>query len=121
MFALLLRALHLVVIVFVLVTPHITWPADQVIPILLTHFVTCISLMVHWAFNDNTCFLTLLESKISGVPMDETLMQQIVSPIYTMSHDTYGAIAWTVTIVNSFISGKKLLELFCVSKEQQQI
>jgi hypothetical protein len=47
-------------------------------------------LFVHWAFNDDTCFLTNLEQAMTGIPKERTFMGRLVGPIYNLSDDTIG-------------------------------
>lgn len=48
----------------------------------LLYLMVCVSLLVHWFFNDDTCFLTLVESRLSGKPISEGFIYSIVSPVY---------------------------------------
>ena len=41
--------------------------------------------MIHWALNNDTCVLTLIESKLRGKKDNETFMGRLVKPIYNIS------------------------------------
>ena len=41
--------------------------------------------MIHWALNNDTCVLTIIESKLRGKKDNETFMGRLVKPIYNIS------------------------------------
>jgi hypothetical protein len=43
------------------------------------------TLKVHWYANDDTCALTLMEQKLTGVKKSESFVNQVVNPIYKIS------------------------------------
>ena len=47
-------------------------------------------LFLHWALNDDTCFLTNLEHAVTGEPKERTFMGRLVGPIYNLSDDIIG-------------------------------
>lgn len=42
----------------------------------------------HWILNDDTCFLTHLESRCRNVSINKTFMQRLIGPIYNMNRDS---------------------------------
>lgn len=48
------------------------------------------TLFVHWALNDDTCFLTNLEQAMTNTPKERTFMGRLVGPIYNLSDDAIG-------------------------------
>jgi len=42
----------------------------------------------HWAINDDTCALTLLESRLTGVEEKHTFFGRLMSPIYNIDNQT---------------------------------
>jgi hypothetical protein len=72
------RVVHALVVLFVVATPLLA--SDRMV--LLFHALVCVSLMLHWRLNDDTCVLTLLECRLRGVDRKESFMQRLVSPIY---------------------------------------
>lgn len=80
MLATLIRTLHIFLILFVLLGAFLEDPI-----ILLLHFTTCFTILIHWRYNDNTCALTLMESKLRGIPAETSFMYSLVSPVYTPS------------------------------------
>ena len=47
-------------------------------------------LFLHWALNDDTCFLTNLEHMVTDTPKERTFMGRLVGPIYNLSDDAVG-------------------------------
>ena len=47
-------------------------------------------LFLHWAFNDDACFLTNLEQAMTDTPKERTFMGRLVGPIYNLSDDAIG-------------------------------
>jgi hypothetical protein len=47
-------------------------------------------LFLHWALNDDTCFLTNLEQIMTDEPKERTFMGRLVGPIYNLSDDHIG-------------------------------
>jgi hypothetical protein len=81
--------LHLLFIVFVTTTPFIT---DS--PFLLLYYCFILFfVMVHWYLNDDTCVLTLLESRLRGKKNTDTFMGRLLKPIYNVSSDEIKYIA----------------------------
>ena len=47
-------------------------------------------LFFHWAVNDDTCALTLLESWATNTPKERTFVGRMISPIYNIPDDQIG-------------------------------
>jgi len=73
--------LHLLFIIFVTTTPFMT---DNPF-ILLYYCFILFFVMVHWYLNNDTCVLTLLESRLRGKKDDDTFMGKLIKPIYNIS------------------------------------
>jgi len=80
----LVRVLHVALILFIIVTPFITtsWSIRAL------HLVTIVGILVHWFVNDDTCFLTMVESKLRGIPPTSSFMYSLVNPIYKVQDET---------------------------------
>ena len=50
----------------------------------------------HWAINDDTCALTLLESQLTGVKEKHTFFGRLMSPIYNMDNKMAGQTVKTI-------------------------
>jgi hypothetical protein len=104
--AILIQILHILLIVFVIVTPFVapTLSKDQAVPYLVMHIAVSLSLLVHWALNDSTCALTIAECYVRGVPVTDSFMHRLVSPVYVISDQKLGTCSWWSTIILILIS-----------------
>jgi serine/threonine protein kinase len=105
---------HLFVVLFVLLAPFSSTPY-----ILLLHFVFCVSLLVHWAANSNSCSLSLLESQLRGVPYTKSFSHQFIAPIYDVSKTSWSNFLYTITFFVMFVSFYKLYRSNSFSNFQQ--
>jgi hypothetical protein len=78
-----INIIHKIFILYMLVG----WLSNDIYHILL-YTVTLLSLKTHWYSNDDTCALTILEQKLTGVVKNESFINQIVSPIYKIKDET---------------------------------
>lgn len=58
-------------------------------------FVILAAIMIHWITNDNTCFLTILESRLTDKDKSETFVGKLVDPIYKLPDN----FTWIITII----------------------
>jgi hypothetical protein len=73
--------LHLLVVLFVINVPLITNN-----PFFLFYYCFIVFfIMIHWHYNNDTCVLTLIESKLRGKKHDDTFMGKLIKPIYNVS------------------------------------
>jgi hypothetical protein len=73
--------IHLLVILFVINTPLVT---DN--PFILLYYCFIVFfIMIHWHYNNDTCVLTLIESKLRGKKDNETYFGRLIKPIYNVS------------------------------------
>ena len=73
--------LHLLVILFVLNIPLVT---DN--PFILMYYCFIVFfIMIHWHYNNDTCVLTVMESKLRGKKDTDTFMGRLIKPIYNVS------------------------------------
>ena len=95
----LIRLLHICFIFVMIITPFI--PKINWL-LLVMYICTSVTLLIHWAANDDTCALTYIESYIRGVPLHNSFMYDLVSPVYKISDETlrktvtYGTVALTL-------------------------
>lgn len=71
---------HLLGILFMIIIPF----QDEV-NLLVLHVSASMSILTHWYANDNTCFLSLVEAKLRGIPKDHSFIHSLVAPIYDMN------------------------------------
>lgn len=85
----LVSALHLAFVVFM------TWaPFSGNRMALVMHLVVTPLLWLHWALNDDSCALTLLETKLRGVDSSESFMHSLVSPVYKVRDADMRTVCW---------------------------
>lgn len=72
------RALHTLVVAALALTPFLPLPPQ----LLLMHAMFGTLVMTHWYLNNDACFLTLLESQLTGREISGGFIHQIVAPIY---------------------------------------
>ena len=105
MFAILIRLIHILFVIFIIITPFIQnlkWIY------LVLHVVVIGSLVLHWATNEDVCFLTWLECYVKGVPKSESFIHSLVSPIYKIADSDLKNIIHTVTPLLGSISFYRL-------------
>ncbi len=103
----LIRVIHVVVVLFIGLTPfhyNAAWPT------LLMHVTSSLSLLVHWYFNDDSCFLTLLETKMRGVDVTESFIHQLVSPFYKVHDKVVRTFVFKATLLLAAISSIRLVK-----------
>jgi len=98
-----ISAFHILIILFVLIAPF-----SQIPYILGLHVTLCITLIVHWIYNNDTCALSIMESKLRGVDYTQSFSHKFVSPLYNISETKWSRIIWTITIIAMIVSGYKL-------------
>lgn len=109
---LLVTTIHFLVVFFVVLTPFF---GNNYV--LLVHSIIVPFMMMHWVYNDDSCFLTTVElslrRRITGKPADKNdcLTCKIMSPIYnvTTQHDEYSTSIYLITLLLWSISISKLL------------
>lgn len=105
----LVRVIHLALIAYVLFYPfvgtimvtHVTgtgladnntiFIARRNLHVLLEilYLVSCVSLLSHWYWNDDTCILTMLEARLRGQKVNEGFIYSIISPVYKFPKNTF--------------------------------
>lgn len=95
----LIRGFHVLIILFVLLAPF-----SNSLYLLIAHFFLCISLFVHWYTNQDMCSLSIIESRLRGLPYTESTTHKFISPIYKISNTDWNRTLWVITTV-----------LFCIT------
>ena len=107
------KLLHFLFLIYIISYPFINAKSfcHRDIEVTLFHVLyltTCVSLLVHWYLNDDTCFLTLLEAKLRGKKISDGFIYQIVSPVYKFPSNHLTKLSYTLVIVNFIIISAKL-------------
>lgn len=84
MLEILIQLVHLCLIILTVITPFVEWETNQKL-ILILHITWCLSLLVHWYFNNDVCALTFFEQMITKKDMSEGFIYNIISPIYKIT------------------------------------
>ncbi len=100
------RLLHLALVIFVVTVPFLGGNAPW--SVFAIHAMTVVTLLVHWVSGQNACFLTLLESKLRGIPSRNSFMHSIVTPVYQIDNARLREIVHAVTPVLGLISAVRL-------------
>lgn len=69
-------------------------------------------LFFHWAMNDDTCALTILESWATDKPKDRTFVGRVLGPIYNLGDDQAGKLVKGVLFAMWMLVQYKLGRLF---------
>ena len=73
--------LHLSVILFVINVPILSEN-----PFILMYYCFIVFfIMLHWHYNNDTCVLTVIESKLRGKKQNDTYFGRLMKPIYNVS------------------------------------
>ena len=102
-----IRLLHLLFIIFVVVTPFTNY-----ITILGMHFITIPFLILHWILNNDVCFLTEIEHKLSNKPRNKTFFGRLIQPVYRFNQQFENHFLYTVTIMLWLITLIKIISLY---------
>lgn len=76
-----IRTLHVAVMACVILGPFVI----QSSLLMLIYIITVSCIMLHWIFNDDTCVLTIIESKLRGISKVDTFSSRMVSPVYKIT------------------------------------
>ena len=89
-----IHVFHVFIILFVILVPCLL----DIPSLLLLHIVGCISLIIHWLNNDNSCSLTLLECSLRGISKENALSHRFIAPLYNVSDNQWITLLYIFTI-----------------------
>lgn len=92
----LIKLLHVAFIGLNIVAPFTNSP-----DLLRYHVVIMPFLYLHWITNDDTCALTLLETRLRGVPNRQSFFHSLVSPVYKFRASN---VVWVLSLVLWIVS-----------------
>ena len=85
--------LHVLLFLFVVITPFIGSP-----DLILIDLMLMVSVYFHWILRDNTCVLTVIEKTLRGTPDDkQTFFGQLFGQMYTFGRDS--KVTWAAIMV----------------------
>jgi hypothetical protein len=85
---------HVLVVLFVLLAPF----SDMPIMIIL-HIAFVFNLLIHWFNNSNVCSLSIIESKLRGIPYTSSFTHQFVSPMFDISESNWSKLSYFITLI----------------------
>ena len=102
---LVIRAIHLLFVVYVTLYPFINplYYCSNEIECKLFHVLyltMCVTLLVHWYAQNDTCFLTYVEACIRGKEVSDGFLYSIISPIYKVPTQYLTELCYTIVIFN---------------------
>lgn len=100
----LVKLLHVLFIAWVVITPF-----THSKPLLVLHLIIVPFLWLHWAVNDDTCALTILECKLRGVDSSRSFFHRLVSPVYKISNADAKSMAWAASVVLWLLTARKVM------------
>lgn len=95
MWVYIVRCIHLLFILYIIIVPFTNNKY-----LLKTYTYIIPFLFYHWLLNDDTCFLTVIEKRLTGKKKnDETFIGSIISPIYKMESNRLNNIIKSICII----------------------
>lgn len=102
--------LHLVQLVhFIGIIWMIIIPFQDEVNLLVVHVSASLSILIHWLANDNTCFLSMVEAKIRGIPKNSGFIHSLIAPIYDMNKIQINCFAYAALFLLAIISIYKIV------------
>ncbi len=103
--ALIIRIIHIMLVLFIVLAPF-----SKIAPLLILNITGGWCLLVHWAANNDVCFLTMMEGKLRNIDYRQGFLHQFVAPIYNISDKQTSQISYGVVILSMLISLYNLLK-----------
>lgn len=101
--------LHLLfVVVFVAVPFFVNNPF-----ILCVHVLVGLGMIMHWIIRNDLCCLTLLEHKMFGTPIDQTYLQRLLGPVFSVDKK---AVQWAAVFLILVSFGRMVFQFRCLFK-----
>ena len=76
---------------------------------LVLHLIVMPFIFLHWATNDDTCALTLLERRLRGVDADHSFFHNLVSPVYKIRDEQLRPALWCAALALWLITLSKVI------------
>lgn len=108
----LISVLHLMIILFIIITPF----TDSNY-LLLIHIIIIPFIVIHWILNDNTCCLTTTENFIRKISYDtkidekESFSYKLISPIYDFNKN-YESFSYFIYILTFLLWSKSVYNIY---------
>lgn len=92
---------HYIVILFILTTPFIATCYPM---FLILHITFSVCLMLHWAYNNDDCALTVLECFLRGTDKKESFTHKFISPVYNFNQNDFSKLCYIIVFTLMCIS-----------------
>lgn len=104
------RLIHLALITFIVIVPFTDneW-------LLSLHAIGLPGLLIHWLTNNNMCSLTILESQLTGKPMDKTFIARILHPLFEVDNTMIYTLVfglWFLTLYKLYPTNFRMIKFF---------
>lgn len=86
------QLLHVLILLYIVFTPFV---AQSVVSLVL-YIMIVLAIVMHWVANHHYCCLSLMESKIRGVPYEEGFLNSILKPIFGLGVNN--ALYYAITV-----------------------
>lgn len=106
------KLIHIAFIAFIALVPFIS---RTVAPLFL-HFITVPFLYLHWATNNDTCALTLIECYMRGCSQDRSFVYSIVGPIYKVDPAYINTVTKVAPLVLWLVSCIRICSMYTAWK-----
>ena len=90
-----IRLIHILFILFIILGVFFKDPF-----LILLHSCVLITLILHWYFNNDICSLTLMESKIRGIPYTKGFIHSLIGPFYNISNKEIKVFTYFLIVVD---------------------
>lgn len=103
-----IHVFHVFVVMYITLVPFFI----EIPMFLILHITSCVSLLTHWAYNNNSCSLTLLECHLRGIKPQDAVSHRFIAPVYNIVSDNdWTAILYVSVVLLMLISIYKLYNI----------
>ncbi len=108
----LISILHLIIILFIIITPF----TDSNY-LLLIHIIIIPFIVIHWILNDNTCCLTTTENFIRQISYDskidekDSFSYKLISPVYDFNKN-YESFSYFIYVLTFLLWSKSVYNIY---------
>ena len=103
------RLIHVALVLFMIIVPFQSTPS---LYLLIIHVFFGTMMLLHWLMSSDGCILTVIESKLRGIPASASFVHSIVSPIYNISDEVLKPIVSVATVGLVALSVKRLFKIW---------
>jgi hypothetical protein len=94
MLSFVVQVIHALIILYTLIAPF-----SSCKQLVASYVLIAPMIMIHWATNNDQCFISQLECHVRNVPQSEGFVHKIINPVYNISSSNLGTVLWTYVII----------------------